>query len=250
MGHRCHRGTWLRWGGFVYGGGDGDGPWGGGQVLRMLGGSSAPASGDGADGVSAAGEVAPFPPTPRYFRCRSHKQREITKFDSRQRQNPPANRAALPGDRGGGLARWWPRVCRRVQACGCAAPRGTAGPLDAFPKPGGFLVALQPSEPCQEPKVTGQSGDVPGWVSPSPSHAPSALGAGIPCSLLFTCHVMVWLPVKPVAPGRALPFPPALPYRRWWGGSARPRGPCQRDARRVPELDADPCCSAGCSLYP
>lgn len=115
---------------------------------------------------------------PRYFRCRSHKQREITKFNSRQRQNhrqtglrcPVTAAVALPA-RG--------HACRRVHACagvcrrvGVPLPVGTAGPLAAFPKPGGFWWLYSPPSPCQEPKVTGQGGDVPGWVSPSPIARP------------------------------------------------------------------------------
>lgn len=157
----------------------------GGQVLRMLGGSSAPASGRRCRRCFGCGGGGFFPPPPhpksrfpRYFRCRSHKQREITKFNSRQRQNhrqtglrcPVTAAVALPA-RG--------HACRRVHACagvcrrvGVPFPVGTAGPLAAFPKPGGFWWLYSPPSPCQEPKVTGQGGDVPGWVSPSPIARP------------------------------------------------------------------------------
>lgn len=91
------------------------------------------------------------------------------------------------------------------------------------------LLALRPFKPHQEPQVLGQDGDT-GLGVP----VPSALAAGC------TRQAMVWLPVKPVTPA----LPPALPHRCW--GTARPRGP----ARQALELDADPCCSAGCGLYP
>lgn len=181
------------------------------MLYEDAGGQLSPPSPAGAAGVSAAGGTAPLPPRscfPRRFRCRSHKQREITKF------NPPT--------RGGGKATGKPVTaagwrCRhtRVHACpwlctpvGVPLPPGTCGDPAALPK-SRFPVALQPSK---QPRVTGQGADVPSWVSPSPSHAPSVLGAtGIPCSSLCTCHVMTWLPVKPVPPARALFSPPVRP---------------------------------------
>lgn len=150
----------------------------------------------------------------------------------------------------------WP--CTRVHVCACVCtrvgvplpmaelppPAGGCGDPGALPKPGAFRGLCSPPSPSRSPKVTGQGGDAPGWVSPSPLARPPRRHPS-----LCTCHVMVWLPVKPVAPGRALPSPPALPDR-CRGCQVRPRGPCRRDARRVPELDAAPCCSAGRGLYP
>lgn len=161
------------------------------------GGSSAPASGAGAAGVPAAGETAPFCPPPgscfpRCFPCRSHKQRDPpSKFNPHQQQSHRQNRAALLGDRSGleVAVHTCACVCVRVHVCArvwvcrslwrsCPQLRGP----QCSPKTRWFLGALQPTKPCQEPEVTGQGGDVPGWVSPSPSHAPSSLRAGIPRS--------------------------------------------------------------------
>lgn len=103
-------------------------------------------------------------------------------------------------------------ACTRVRACVgvwvCRSPLAQLAPwlLSQNQEVFGGFTALR--APARSPKSRGKVVMCQAGCHRPPSHAPSALGAGIPCSLLFTCHVMVWLPVKPVAPGRVLPFPP------------------------------------------